>query len=245
MGSTGAECAAHRPVLYRLEEQAGHGLGTTKSTRDAEEADTAAFMVGRAATERPDLFAGAIVRIGDVNALRMETMAAGPGNIPEFGTVKDSQGFRDLYEMDAYQHVVRLRPLRREHTCQRTTPPRWRRTWLQRPSASARAGGRSQRRSRSRELVVQRRAHRLLDESRSVPSRLSGSADRRVRLLARSLAASSASEWRHLRTSARLQEPDVPLLQIRRPAASAEQALMATPTHCAWSSSRARSSGSA
>jgi prolyl oligopeptidase len=64
------------------------------------------IMVGRAATERPDLFAGAIARVGDVNALRMETMAAGPANIPEFGTVKDPQGFKDLYAMDAYQHVV-------------------------------------------------------------------------------------------------------------------------------------------
>jgi prolyl oligopeptidase len=63
-------------------------------------------MVGRAATERPDLFACAIARVGDVNALRMETMAAGPANIPEFGTVKDPQGFKDLYEMDAYHHVV-------------------------------------------------------------------------------------------------------------------------------------------
>ena len=64
------------------------------------------IMVGRAATERPDLFAGAIARVGDVNALRMETMAAGPANIPEFGTVKDAQGFSDLYAMDAYQHVT-------------------------------------------------------------------------------------------------------------------------------------------
>jgi len=64
------------------------------------------IMVGRAATERPDLFAGAIARVGDVNALRMETMAAGPANIPEFGTVKDPQGFKDLYAMDAYQHVM-------------------------------------------------------------------------------------------------------------------------------------------
>ena len=48
----------------------------------------------------------AIARVGDVNALRMETMAAGPANIPEFGTVKDLQGFKDLYAMDAYQHVV-------------------------------------------------------------------------------------------------------------------------------------------
>ena len=32
-------------------------------------------------------------------------MAGGPANIPEFGTVKDPQGCKNLLEMDAYQHV--------------------------------------------------------------------------------------------------------------------------------------------
>jgi prolyl oligopeptidase len=32
-------------------------------------------------------------------------MASGPANIPEFGTVKDPDGFKALYAMDAYQHV--------------------------------------------------------------------------------------------------------------------------------------------
>ncbi len=64
------------------------------------------IMVGRAATERPDLFAGAISRVGDSNALRSETMLGGPANIPEFGTVKTEQGFKNLQAMDAYQHVV-------------------------------------------------------------------------------------------------------------------------------------------
>jgi prolyl oligopeptidase len=63
------------------------------------------IMVGRAVTERPDLFAGAVDRVGDVNTLRAEFMAAGPANIPEFGTVKDPRGFKDLYEMDTIQHV--------------------------------------------------------------------------------------------------------------------------------------------
>jgi prolyl oligopeptidase len=61
--------------------------------------------VGRAATERPDLFAGAVGRVPDVNSLRAETMPSGPANIPEFGTVKDEQGFKNLYAMDSYQHV--------------------------------------------------------------------------------------------------------------------------------------------
>jgi len=63
------------------------------------------IMVGKAATERPDLFAGAISRVGDSNALRSETMAGGPANIPEFGTVTDPQKFRNLLAMDAYQSV--------------------------------------------------------------------------------------------------------------------------------------------
>lgn len=63
------------------------------------------IMVGRAVTERPDLFAGAVDRVGDVNTLRAEFMAAGPANIPEFGTVTTPQGFKDLYEMDTIQHV--------------------------------------------------------------------------------------------------------------------------------------------
>lgn len=63
------------------------------------------IMVGRAATERPDLFVAAISRVGDSNALRSETMISGPANVPEFGTVAKREGFRNLYEMDAYQHV--------------------------------------------------------------------------------------------------------------------------------------------
>ena len=63
------------------------------------------IAVGRAATERPDLFAGAISRVGDSNSLRSETMASGPANVPEFGTVKDERGFRNLLAMDSYQAV--------------------------------------------------------------------------------------------------------------------------------------------
>jgi prolyl oligopeptidase len=63
------------------------------------------ITVGRAATERPELFAGAVGRVGDLDALRSEFMPSGPANIPEFGTVKDPQGFQNLFAMDAYQHV--------------------------------------------------------------------------------------------------------------------------------------------
>jgi prolyl oligopeptidase len=63
------------------------------------------IAVGMAATQRPDLFAGAVWGVPMASALRAEFQQNGPANIPEFGTVKDEQGFKDLYAMDAYQHV--------------------------------------------------------------------------------------------------------------------------------------------
>ena len=61
--------------------------------------------IGGAVTQRPDLFAAALIRVGDSDSLRSELMASGPANIPEFGTVKEPDGFKGLYAMDAYQHV--------------------------------------------------------------------------------------------------------------------------------------------
>jgi prolyl oligopeptidase len=61
--------------------------------------------IGGAVTQRPDLFAAALIRVGDSDSLRSELMASGPANIPEFGTVKDPDGFKGLFAMDAYQHV--------------------------------------------------------------------------------------------------------------------------------------------
>jgi prolyl oligopeptidase len=37
--------------------------------------------------------------------LRAETTANGAPNIPEFGSTKTEQGFKDLYAMSAYHHV--------------------------------------------------------------------------------------------------------------------------------------------
>jgi prolyl oligopeptidase len=63
------------------------------------------ITIGRSFTERPDLFAAALDRVGVSNALRSEDTPNGPPNIPEFGTVKTQYGFEDLYVMDAYHHV--------------------------------------------------------------------------------------------------------------------------------------------
>jgi len=63
------------------------------------------ILVGRAVTERPDLFRAAVPRVGVMNALRTEHEPGGPANIPEFGTTTDEAGFRALREMDALEHV--------------------------------------------------------------------------------------------------------------------------------------------
>jgi prolyl oligopeptidase len=63
------------------------------------------ILIGRAVTERPDLFAGAIANVGLEDTLRFETTANGPGNTPEFGSVKTQDGFEDLYSMSSYAHV--------------------------------------------------------------------------------------------------------------------------------------------
>jgi prolyl oligopeptidase len=63
------------------------------------------ITVGRLLTERPELVAVVVDMVGVSDPLRSEFSPNGPPNIPEFGTVKTEQGFRDLLAMDAYQHV--------------------------------------------------------------------------------------------------------------------------------------------
>jgi prolyl oligopeptidase len=63
------------------------------------------ILIGRAMTDRPDLFAAALPLVGAMNNVRMELSPNGPTNIPEFGTVKDSVEFYALLEMDSYHHI--------------------------------------------------------------------------------------------------------------------------------------------
>jgi len=71
----------------------------------AEGTSAGGILIGRAITERPDLFGAAICNVPCANALRMENTPNGPVNTPEFGSVQDSAGFHALMEMDAFQHV--------------------------------------------------------------------------------------------------------------------------------------------
>ena len=64
------------------------------------------ILLGRAIEERPDLFAVAVDRVPLTDTLRFETTANGPDNVPEFGSVKDKEGFEALYAMSSYAHVL-------------------------------------------------------------------------------------------------------------------------------------------
>jgi prolyl oligopeptidase len=63
------------------------------------------ITVGRAITERPDLFAGAIDLVPAANTLRAEFTPNGPPNVPEFGSVGTQAGFDNLYAMDTIAHI--------------------------------------------------------------------------------------------------------------------------------------------
>ncbi|HTJ63503.1 MAG TPA: prolyl oligopeptidase family serine peptidase [Alphaproteobacteria bacterium] len=63
------------------------------------------ITMGRAMTARPDLFAGVLDSVPAANTLRFEFSPNGPDNIPEFGSIKTEQGFKNLYEMDSIVHV--------------------------------------------------------------------------------------------------------------------------------------------
>jgi prolyl oligopeptidase len=78
---------------------------TSRAKLAVEGTSAGGIMIGRLLTERPELLAVAVVRVGDSNALRFQFMEAGPANIPEFGSIADEVGFRGLQEMDALSHV--------------------------------------------------------------------------------------------------------------------------------------------
>lgn len=63
------------------------------------------ILVGRAMTERPELFAAVVPEVGSLDMLRAETTSNGVPNIPEFGTRTNEAGFRALLAMSTYAHI--------------------------------------------------------------------------------------------------------------------------------------------
>jgi len=65
------------------------------------------ILIGRAITERPDLFAVAINEVGETNTLRSETTPNGDNQIPEIGSIKVAEEIDSLIEMDAQSKVTK------------------------------------------------------------------------------------------------------------------------------------------
>jgi prolyl oligopeptidase len=63
------------------------------------------ITVGRAMTERPDLFAAVIDGVGWSNPLRYVAEQNGYGEEPEWGAISDPAGYRALKQIDSYQAV--------------------------------------------------------------------------------------------------------------------------------------------
>ena len=63
------------------------------------------ILVGRAMTERPELFAAVISSVGVLDMVRAETTPNGVPNIPEFGTRGTEAGFRALLAMSTYHQI--------------------------------------------------------------------------------------------------------------------------------------------
>ena len=79
---------------------------TASAKLAARSASAGGVLIGRAITQRPELFAAAIIEVGALDALRFEVTPNGPPNIPEWGSVQTREGFEALRAMSPYEHVA-------------------------------------------------------------------------------------------------------------------------------------------
>ncbi len=63
------------------------------------------LLMGAAFTQRPDLFRAVVSYVGIYDMLRVELDPNGAFNVTEFGTVKDPDQFKALYDYSPYHHV--------------------------------------------------------------------------------------------------------------------------------------------
>ncbi|MFK7048540.1 Prolyl endopeptidase precursor [Flavobacterium columnare] len=63
------------------------------------------ITVGRALTERPDLFKVVICNVGFLNLIKIKDMPNGANNMKEFGNPDNENDFKNLFKMDAYHHI--------------------------------------------------------------------------------------------------------------------------------------------
>jgi prolyl oligopeptidase len=64
------------------------------------------IAVGGAIVQHPELFVAAIDNVGMTDLLRFQLSQGGAANVPEFGDVTEAEGFKYLYAVSPYHHVV-------------------------------------------------------------------------------------------------------------------------------------------
>jgi prolyl oligopeptidase len=100
---------ANKPNTWKDFIAAGEYLVAQKYTRPARlgiwGGSAGGILVGRAMTERPDLFAVAVPAVGVLDMVRAELTPNGVPNIPEFGTHATEPGFRALLAMSTYHQI--------------------------------------------------------------------------------------------------------------------------------------------
>jgi prolyl oligopeptidase len=78
---------------------------TSREKLAAQSISAGGVLVGRALTERPELFRAVVIESGALDALRFEITANGPANIPEWGSIRTREGFDALLKMSPYEHL--------------------------------------------------------------------------------------------------------------------------------------------
>ena len=100
---------ANKPNTWRDLIDVCEDLCARKYTRPARLAiggrSAGGITVGRAMTERPDLFAAVIDGVGWSNPLRYVVEQDGYGEEPEWGVITEESGYRALRAIDSYQSV--------------------------------------------------------------------------------------------------------------------------------------------
>jgi len=79
---------------------------TSRDKLAAQSISAGGVLVGRALTERPELFRAVVIEAGALDALRFEVTANGPANIPEWGSTQSKEGFDALLKMSPYEHII-------------------------------------------------------------------------------------------------------------------------------------------
>lgn len=79
---------------------------TSKSKLAIEGGSNGGLLMGAVLTQHPELFGAVVAYVGVFDSLRSELEPNGEYNVTEYGTVKDLDQFRALYEYSPYHRIV-------------------------------------------------------------------------------------------------------------------------------------------